>query len=117
MNYYYDLPDEIISYINYITNNIYYEEHKKKMKFTFEIFTETKEFIDEEQENIKNDDIDDESNYFVKFVIYGVEAFKLDELDKEVKRIQKEMKIKREHLKEMEKYKDIDFNVVDMIVF
>jgi len=109
MNYYYDLPNDIISHINYITNNIYYEEHKKKMKFTFEIFTETKEFIDDEQENIQNDNIDDESNYFVKFIINGI--------DEEVKRIEKENRIKREHLKEMEKYKTIDFNVVDMIVF
>jgi len=73
MNYYYDLPDEIISNINYITNNLYYEEHKKKMKLTFEIFKETKEFIDEEQENIINGD--EESNYFIKFVVKRMEAF------------------------------------------
>ncbi len=46
MNYYYDLPEDIINLINVKVNNIYMREHKHKMNKVFMVITTAKKYMD-----------------------------------------------------------------------
>jgi hypothetical protein len=126
MNYYYDLPSDIISIINDKVNDMYKEEHKKKMSLTFM----TIEFYGSEKEH---DNADDPFNdYYIgdctyedalemlhaPYIAQNCEEFVIAHCYLKVLKQQKALLTKVKAVLSIDvKYMGIDFNKVDMITF